>query len=111
MIAGGASLAPEAVVLAGVGDARAEEVGVDVDRPDDRQEEREELGVGVRVVARVEQVLAVVGAIDQLLCLPEPLMPANGFSWMRNIRPCCGASRRIMLITIMLWSDPTDVAS
>ena len=31
MIAGGASLAPEAVVLAGVGDARAEQVGVDVD--------------------------------------------------------------------------------
>ncbi len=26
--------------------------------------------------------------IDQLLCLPEPLMPANGFSWIRNIRPC-----------------------
>ena len=49
--------------------------------------------------------------IDQLLCLPEPLMPANGFSWMRNIRPCCGASRRIMLITIMLWSEPTDVGS
>ena len=23
-------------------------------------------------------------AIDQLLCLPDPLMPANGFSWMRK---------------------------
>ncbi len=52
----------EAVVLAGVGDARAEDVRVDVDRPDDRQEEGEELGVGVRVVARVEQVLPVVRA-------------------------------------------------
>ena len=50
-------------------------------------------------------------AIDQLLCLPEPLIPANGFSWMRNIRPCCGARRRIRLITIMLWSDPTEVGS
>jgi hypothetical protein len=50
-------------------------------------------------------------AIDQLLCLPEPLIPANGFSWMRNIRPCCAASRRIRLITTMLWSDPTEVAS
>ena len=38
-------------------------------------------------------------------------MPANGFSWMSSIRPCCGASRRIVLMTIMLWSDPTDVAS
>src|SRR6266699_653074 len=26
-------------------------------------------------------------AIDQLLCLPEPLMPAKGFSWSRQIRP------------------------
>ena len=33
-----------------------------VDRPDDRQQEGEELGVGVRVVARVEQVLPVVRA-------------------------------------------------
>ena len=62
MIAGGASLAPEAVILAGVRDARAEQVGVHVDGPDDRDEERQELGVGVRVVARVEQVLALVGA-------------------------------------------------
>ena len=23
--------------------------------------------------------------IDQLLCLPEPLIPANGFSWIRNM--------------------------
>ena len=45
-------------------------------------------------------------AIDQLLCLPEPLMPANGFSWMRNMSPCCGASFRIIDITIMLWSEP-----
>ena len=50
-------------------------------------------------------------AIDQLLCLPEPLMPANGFSWMRNIRPCCGASRRIIAMTTMLWSEPTEVGS
>ena len=57
MIAGGASLAPEAVVLAGVGDRRPEDVGVDVDRADDGDQERQELGVGVRVGARVEQVL------------------------------------------------------
>ena len=49
--------------------------------------------------------------IDQLLCLPEPLMPANGFSWMRNARPCCCAIRRMLAITIMLWSEPTDVGS
>ena len=38
-------------------------------------------------------------------------MPANGFSCSSSISPCCGASRRIVLMTIMLWSDPTDVAS
>ena len=79
---------------------------------DDRDQERQELGVRVRVVARVEEVLARRRcAIDQLLCLPEPLMPANGFSWIRNIRPCCGASRRIVAMTTMLWSDPTEVGS
>ena len=26
--------------------------------------------------------------IDQLLCLPEPFTPANGFSWSRHTRPC-----------------------
>jgi hypothetical protein len=25
--------------------------------------------------------------IDQLLCLPEPFTPANGFSWSRHTRP------------------------
>ena len=50
-------------------------------------------------------------AIDQLLCLPEPLMPANGFSWMRNISPWRVAILRIRLMTSMLWSEPTDVAS
>ncbi len=35
---------------------------MDVDRPDDRREEGQELGVGMRVVARVEKVLALVGA-------------------------------------------------
>ena len=48
----------ESMVVAGVGDARAEQVGMDVDGPDDGQQEGQELGVRVRVVARVEQVLA-----------------------------------------------------
>jgi len=43
-----------------------------------------ELGVVMRVVAGVEEVLTVVGAHDQLLCLPEPFMPTKGFSWARK---------------------------
>ena len=83
---------------------------MDVDAADDRDQERQELGVGVRVVApgRAGSRPSSV-AIDQLLCLPEPLIPANGFSWMRNIRPCCDARRRIRLMTTMLWSEPTEV--
>ena len=99
------------MVVAGVRDARPEQVGVDVDGADDRHQERQELGVGVRVVAGSSRFSPVSVAIDQLLCLPDPLMPANGFSWMSSIRPCCWASRRIVLMTIMLWSDPTDVGS
>ena len=30
---------------------------------------------------------------------------------MRNASPCCAAIRRIVAMTIMLWSDPTDVGS
>ena len=33
-------------------------------------------------------------AIDQLLCLPEPLMPANGFSCSRQTRPYLSAVLR-----------------
>jgi len=50
-------------------------------------------------------------AIDQLLCLPDPLMPANGFSWMSSISPWRVAILRMRLMASMLWSEPTDVAS
>ena len=39
--------------------------------------------------------------MDQLLCLPEPLIPAKGFSWMRQAKPCFGASSRMTCITII----------
>ena len=32
---------------------------------------------------------------DQLLCLPEPLMPSKGFSWVKHTKPWWEASRRI----------------
>ena len=82
-----------------------------VDRSDDGQEEGQELLIGMRVVAWIEQVLATVGDMDQLLCLPEPLMPANGFSWISSMRPWWRASLRIVDMASWLWSLPTDVAS
>src|ERR1700680_3208966 len=42
--------------------------------------------------------------IDQLLCLPEPLMPANGFSWNSVTRPYFGAMRRMTSIVSCWWS-------
>ena len=50
----------QAMVVAGVRDARSQQVSVDVDATYHREQEREELRVRVRVVAGVEQVLAFV---------------------------------------------------
>ena len=62
MIAGGASLAPRRWSLAARGDRDAQQVAVLGDGADDGGAEDEELGVVVRRVARLEQVLArVVG--------------------------------------------------
>ena len=42
--------------------------------------------------------------MDQLLCLPEPLMPANGFSWRSPARPCSEATSSMICIIIKFWS-------
>ncbi len=42
--------------------------------------------------------------IDQLLCLPEPFTPANGFSCSRHSRLCLLATFFIISITSWLWS-------
>ena len=39
--------------------------------------------------------------IDQLLCLPLPFTPANGFSWSRQTRPCFAAT--FCIISIVSW--------
>jgi len=49
---------------------------VGVDRHEEGREEDQELRVLVRGVAGLEQVRPVSVESDQLLCLPEPLMPA-----------------------------------
>src|SRR5689334_17492494 len=42
--------------------------------------------------------------IDQLLCLPEPLMPAKGFSWSRQARPYLSAVLRMTSMMRFWWS-------
>ncbi len=43
-------------------------------------------------------------AIDQLLCLPQPLTPANGFSCSSACRPWRGATRLRVSIISIWWS-------
>ena len=45
--------------------------------------------------------------IDQLLCLPEPLTPANGFSCSRQTRPYLRATFCSTCIVSCWWSEPT----
>src|SRR4051812_3885701 len=45
--------------------------------------------------------------IDQLLCLPEPLTPAKGFSCSRQIRPYLRATLCRTCIVSCWWSQPT----
>ena len=66
---------------------------MDVDRPDGSDQKHQELHVGVGLVLRVQQIDPGSVDIDQLLCLPEPLTPAKGFSCSRAWRPNRGATR------------------
>ncbi len=45
--------------------------------------------------------------IDQLLCLPDPFTPANGFSCSRQTSPYLRAIRCITCMVSCWWSEPT----
>src|SRR4051812_6408838 len=45
--------------------------------------------------------------IDQLLCLPEPLTPAKGFSCSRQTRPYLRATFCMICMVSCWWSEPT----
>ena len=44
--------------------------------------------------------------IDQLLCLPEPLTPANGFSCSRQTSPYRRATFCMICMVSCWWSEP-----
>ncbi len=44
---------------------------------------------------------------EKLTCLPEPLIPLNGFSWNRISMPCFLASVLKIVISSCWWSDAT----
>ena len=54
---------------------------------------------------------AVSVASDQLLCLPDPLIPANGFSCSKQRNPCLRAIFFISDMSSMLWSTARLVSS
>ena len=58
-----------------------------VDGLDDGGAEEQELAFSCGVLPGSSRLSPVSVPIDQLLCLPEPLTPANGFSWSRQTRP------------------------
>ena len=108
MIAGGASLAPEAVVLADVRDRGPQQALVLVDRLDHRGAEEQEARCSPPGSRPGPSGCGPVSVpIDQLLCLPEPLTPANGFSCSRQTSPYLRATFCITCIVSCWWSEPT----
>ncbi len=52
----------------------------------------------------VNQFRPSVPTMDQLLCFPEPLTPANGFSCRRHAKPNFAAASWRVCMMSMLWS-------
>ena len=50
------------------------------------------------------RLMPVLVAIDQLLCLPLPLIPAKGFSWRRHSTPYLRAIILSTCMVIIWWS-------
>ena len=48
---------------------------------------------------------------DQLTCLPDPLIPAKGFSWSRHMKPWALAVDLMIVIMSCWWSAATLAAS
>ena len=61
-------------------------------------------------LALVQQILAVIGGHRPVVVLATAVDAGKGL-WMSSISPCCWAIRRMVDMTTMLWSEPTDVAS
>ncbi len=102
MMAGGASLAPRRWSLAAPHtDTRSSSGYLATARMTATQKTRN-WALSCGVSPGLSRFSPVSVDIDQLLCLPEPLMPANGFSWNSATRPYFGAVRRMTSIVSML---------
>jgi hypothetical protein len=87
MIAGGASLAPSRWSFAAEAmDARSRSAWVSTARITAHRNTRNSRFVWVSSWGS-SRLAPVSVAMDQLLCLPDPFTPANGFSWSSATRP------------------------
>ena len=107
MIAGGASLAPRRWSFAADAvAARSSPWWVSTARITAAQRNRKRrFSAGVAPGSSRFRPVSV--ASDQLLCLPEPLKPANGFSCSRQTSPWRRATLRSTCIVSCWWSEPT----
>src|SRR2546430_15884694 len=104
MIAGGASFAPSRWSLAAVAtETRSSLAYLATARMTATQKTRN-WALSCGVSPGLSRFSPVSVDIDQLLCLPEPLMPANGFSCSRQARPYFSAVRRGRALGGLLWA-------
>ena len=81
----------QTVIVSHIGCGLTQQVCMLIHRLQDTGQYQQELDVLMGCLARIQQVDAVVrGQMDQLLCLPEPLTPAKGFSCSRQCQAVTG---------------------
>ena len=107
MIAGGASLAPRRwSLVAEATEARSSPPYLCTARMTAAQNTRNwALSCGVSPGS--SRLPSVALPSEKLTCLPEPLTPANGFSWKRHSMPCFWATLLSITISSCWWSVAT----
>src|SRR5437868_10216937 len=104
MMAGGASLAPRRWSLwAEAIDRRRMSAYFDTARMTAEQNTRN-CALSWGLSAGFSRFSPLSVAIDQLLCLPDPLIPAKGFSWSSALRPYFSATDRRVCMIRFWWS-------
>ncbi len=102
MMAGGASFAPSRWSLAAPDTATRSNSGYFATARRTATQKTRNWALSCGVSPGLSRFSPASVAIDQLLCLPEPLMPANGFSCSRHASPYRSAVRRSTSI-VSIW--------
>ena len=97
----------EPMVVAGAGDAEAQQPLELVDRAETAAQNTRNWMLSCGVSPGLSRLLPSSSLMLQFRCLPEPLTPANGFSCIRQASPYFGAIRRSISIVIIWWSVAT----